>query len=139
MEISDNVIPSSNSEMAKNLFILGRYFYNDGYIDKARKMLNNIRNNAKNGGIYFANWDILMGWFAKEPYEVAIVGKDFEVKRKEFETYYLPHVFLCGGEAEGKLPMLENKGRKGETTIYVCQNESCQRPVQEVSDALRQI
>jgi len=139
MELSDNVIPSSNSEMAKNLFVLGRYFYNDEFVEKARKMLNGIRTHSKNGGIYFANWDILMAWFASEPYEVAIVGPDCETKRKELETHYLPNVFICGGETEGKLPMLENKLRKDETIIYVCQNESCQRPVHKVNNALKQI
>ncbi|MCK5704895.1 MAG: thioredoxin domain-containing protein, partial [Cyclobacteriaceae bacterium] len=39
MEISDNVIPSSNSQMAKNLFVLGQYFYNDDYIQKSKTML----------------------------------------------------------------------------------------------------
>ena len=102
-------------------------------------MLNGIRTHSKNGGIYFANWDILMAWFASEPYEVAIVGPDFETKRKELEAHYLPNVFICGGETEGKLPLLENKLRKGETIVYVCQNESCQRPVQEVNDAMKQI
>ena len=139
MELSDNVIPSSNSEMAKNLFVLGRYFYNDEFVEMTRKMLNGIRTHSKNGGIYFANWDILMAWFASEPYEVAIVGPDFETKRKELEAHYLPNVFICGGETEGKLPLLENKLRKGETIVYVCQNESCQRPVQEVNDAIKQI
>lgn len=138
MEISDNVIPSSNSQMAKNLFILGHYYYRDEYIDIARKMLNNIKENAMHGGIYYANWDTLMAWFAVEPYEVAIVGKDCEAKRKEFETHYLPNVFLSGGEQEGKLALLHDKLTE-ETTIYVCRNKTCQRPVNEVTEALKQI
>jgi len=62
MEISDNVISSSNSEMAKNLFILGRYFYDEEYVLTARKMLNNVKSHAINGEIYYANWDILLAW-----------------------------------------------------------------------------
>ncbi|MDR3653945.1 MAG: thioredoxin domain-containing protein [Paludibacter sp.] len=139
MEISDNVIPSSNSEMAKNLFILSRYYYNDSFSKIALNMLNNVRAHAKNGGIYYANWDILLGWFAREPFEIAIVGDDFESKRKEFEKHYLPHVFLSGGKHESALPLLEGKLREGETTIYVCQNESCKQPVHDVSEALKQI
>ena len=139
MEISDNVISSSNSEMAKNLFILGRYFYNDTYVNLAQKMLNNVKSHAMNGEFYYANWDILMSWFALEPYFVAIVGKNFEIKRKEFDTYYLPHVFLAGGKTEGRLSLLEGKLREGETTIFVCQNNSCRLPVTEVSEAINQI
>ncbi|HEY6913552.1 MAG TPA: thioredoxin domain-containing protein [Paludibacter sp.] len=139
MEISDNVIPSSNSEMAKNLFILGHYFYKDEYIDMARKMQENVRHHAQNGGIYYANWDILLCWLAREPHEVTILGKKSEAKRKEFEMHYLPDVFLSGGEAEGNIPALKDKLIEGETTIYVCRNNTCQRPVNDVNEALKQI
>jgi len=139
MEISDNVIPSSNSEMAKNLFILGHYFYKDDYIEMARKMQENVRHHALNGGIYYANWDILLCWFARNPHEVTILGKKSEAKRKEFEVHYLPDVFLSGGEKEGDLPVLQGKLIEGETTIYVCQNNTCQRPVNEVNEAIKQI
>ncbi|MBI9054922.1 MAG: thioredoxin domain-containing protein [Bacteroidales bacterium] len=139
MELMDNVIPASNSEMAKNLFVLGKYFYNDDYILKSEKMLSNVKENALKSGAYFANWDILMAWFASEPYEIAIVGKDFEAKRKELDQHYLPNVFLSGGKNEGTLSLLKNKNIKGQTTIYVCQNRTCKLPVTEVAEALKQI
>jgi len=139
MELSDNVIPSSNSEMAKNLFLLGQYLHNDSFIEMARKMLGNIKQHALESGVYYANWDILMSWFAAEPYEVAIVGKDCDSKRKEFDNYYLPQVFLSGGKSEGKSAILEGKMVEGKTIIYVCRNKVCQQPVSEVKDALKQI
>jgi len=139
MEISDNVISSSNSEMAKNLFILGKYFYNDEYLKQSLKMMNNIKSHALNGEYYYANWDILMSWFAVEPYFVAIVGNDYELKRKEFDTCYLPNVFFSGGKDEGNLMLLEGKYKPGQTTIFVCQNNSCRMPVTEVTDALKLI
>ena len=139
MEISDNVISSSNSEMAKNLFILGKYFYYDEYINYSRKMMNNIKSHAVNGEYYYANWDILMSWFAVEPYFVAIVGNDFELKRKEFDNHYLPNVFLSGGKDEGTLMLLEGKYKAGQTMIFVCQNNSCRMPVTDVTEALNLI
>jgi uncharacterized protein YyaL (SSP411 family) len=139
MEIADNVIPSSNSQMAKNLFVLGHYFYDDAYIQTAKRMLNNVKQEALKSGVYYANWDILMTWFANEPYEVAIVGKDYETKRKEIDKHYFPNVFLSGGKNEGGLSLLESKLIKGQTTIYVCQNKACQLPVTEVKEALKQI
>jgi uncharacterized protein YyaL (SSP411 family) len=139
MELSDNVISSSNSEMAKNLFLLGHYFYDDEFVQLSRRMLNNIRNHAINGEIYYANWDILMAWFAVEPYFVAIVGKDYEAKRKEFDQYYLPNVFLAGGKTEGTLSLLEGKLQVGQTTIFVCQDNLCKLPVTEVKEAIAQL
>ena len=139
MEIADNVIPSSNSEMAKNLFILGEYFYNDVYISMSRKMLNNVKKNIMVGGAYYGNWDILLAWFVSEPYVVAIIGKEFEAKRKEFEQFYLPNVFLSGGRDEGELLLHKNTLIKGQTTIYVCQNKVCNRPVTDVRDAIKNV
>jgi len=139
METSDNVIPASNSEMAKNLFILGHYFCSDDFISKSRKMLDNVKQNTLNGGPYFANWDILMSWFASPPYEVAILGNEYETRLKEFHRYYLPDVFLSGGKKEGRLSLHEGKLVDGQTTIYVCQDKTCRMPVTEVQEALKQI
>ncbi len=139
MEVTDNVIPASNSEMAKNLFLLGNYFYYDAYINMSKQMLNNVKQNAIEGGAYYANWDVLMSWFASPPYEVAILGDNFESKRKEFNKHYLPNVFLSGGIDEGRLSLLDGKLVEGQTTIFVCQDKTCARPVTEVEEALKQI
>jgi uncharacterized protein YyaL (SSP411 family) len=139
MEVTDNVIPASNSEIAKNLFLLGSYYYNDEYISMSSKMLNNVKQNALKGGAYYANWDVLMSWFASPPYEVAILGDDFESILQEFHKHYLPHVFLSGGRDEGRLSLLEGKLIDGQTTIYVCKDKVCKLPVTELKEALVQI
>jgi len=139
MELSDNVIPASNSEMAKNLFILGKYFYNEDYINKSEVMLRNVKENALKSGPYYANWDLLMAWHVDDPFEIAIIGKDAELLRKEFQQYYLPNVLFSGGKNKGSLELLENKLIKGQTTIYVCQNKACKLPVTNVDDALKQL
>lgn len=139
MEVSDNVIASSNSEMAKNLFVLGHYFNNDTYINQSKTMLNNVKASTFKSGIYYANWDVLMAWFVSPPYEIAIVGKDFEAQRKALDKHYLPNTFLSGGKNEGTLPLLKGKKVEGQTTLYVCQNKACQLPVTTVEKALEQI
>ena len=139
MEISDNVIPSSNSEMGKNLFVLGHYFYNDQFITMSSKMLNNVRQNALQGGIYYANWDILMDWFASAPYELSIVGKNSDLLRKELNAYFLPNIILSGTKSESNLPVLGGKWSEDETLIYVCRNHVCQAPVSDLSAALQMI
>ena len=132
-------MPASNSQMAKNLFVLGQYFYDSDYVARSRKMLNNVKENTLKSGTYYANWDVLMSWFVSPPYSVAILGDDFEAKRKEFNSHYYPNVFFSGGKKEGKLGLLENKLIPGQTTIYVCQNNSCKYPVTEVNAAVKQL
>ena len=139
MEISDNVIPSSNSEMAKNLFLMGRYLYNDNYIKMSKTMLNNVKESTIKGSSYFSNWGILMSWLSSETYDVSIVGKDCQLLRKQLNQYYLPNVFISGGLEEGDMLILEGKLLPNETTIYVCQNNTCKLPVNSVDKALKQL
>ena len=139
MEIEDNVIPSSNSEMAKNLFLLGHYFFEDDYLKQAARMFEKVRADALENGVYYANWNALLGWLVHEPYEVVIAGSDHSKVRREFDRQFLPHVLLSGGGQEGNLPLIKNKMIAGQTTIYVCQNRTCKLPVTEVEAALKQI
>ena len=139
MEVSDNVIPSSNSEMARNLFALGHFYYNEDYIAKARQMLINVEEDVQRNIYFYSNWGILEACFAGTFYEVAIVGDEFMSKRQELDQYYLPDVILLGGKTEGTLELLENKLVAGQTTIYVCRNKVCKLPATDISNAIRQI
>lgn len=136
MELTDNVTPASNSEMAKNLFVLSKYFDMPEYEDIAFKMGSNLKENALNHGIYYANWDILMAWFVSQPFEVSIVGKDFKSKLMELNQNYLPQVFVSGGDGESSLPILKNKLIDGKTLIYVCHNKVCQQPLDNTDAVL---
>ena len=139
MEIADNVIPSSNSEMAKNLFYLGHFFSNDAEIKTATQMLLNVQKNLQQQIYFYPNWGILEAGVVSGLYEVAIVGKDVDSKREMIGNYYLPNVLLTGTKEKSSLELLENKFVEGQTTIYVCQDKVCKRPVTEVKDAVQQI
>ncbi|MFM6925019.1 MAG: thioredoxin domain-containing protein, partial [Ferruginibacter sp.] len=139
MELSDNVIPSSNSEMAKNLFLLGHFLNKDNYISMAEQMLVNVEADVQRNIYFYANWGILQALFTSPLYEVAILGDDFKKIRQELDTYYLPNVILLGGKAEGNLALLKHKLLPGQTAIYVCRDKTCDMPVHETEEALKQI
>ncbi len=139
MEISDNVIPSSNSEMAKNLLLLGLYFENKNYGDQSMQLVKNVLDDVKKNLGYYSNWAQTMALQIKSPYEVAIAGNNWKEKLSEFQKHYLPNAIYLGGNTEGALPLLENKMVDGKTMIYVCENKTCQLPVEEVDKALKQI
>ena len=136
MEITDHVIPASNSTMALNLFHLGIYFKNDEYIEKSRQMLNNVKTNLLGGGIYYANWAILMSYFIEKPIEIAIVGENWLSQRKKLDRYYLPQAIFMGGVEEGKLPFMQNKLKSGKTLIYICRDNTCLSPVSDIDTAM---
>jgi len=139
MELADNVIPSSNSEMAKNLFLLGHYLDKEDYFSKAKQMLVNVEQDVQRNIYFYANWGMLQALFTSPLYEVAILGDDFKKKRQQIDEHYLPNVILLGAAAEGKLTLLENKMIAGQTTIYVCRDKTCGLPVTAVEKALQQI
>ncbi|MEQ9424944.1 MAG: thioredoxin domain-containing protein [Cyclobacteriaceae bacterium] len=130
-ETTDNVIPSSNSIMAKNLLKLGLYFTNDTYIEHARQMLANMESELEQNAWYYANWVSLMGNFTHPYYEVAIVGESHKNHRNELLQAYLPNVLVLGGSDEGSLDLLKNKLVDGRTMIYVCENKTCKLPVDQ--------
>lgn len=139
MEISDNVIPASNSAIAKDLYLLGLYFDKTDYLQKSAQMLHNVASAVKEDLPYYANWAQLMAWMAEEPYEVAIVGRDWKARRRQLDVHYLPQMILLGGTDEGTLALLKDKWVRGQTLIYVCRQKRCKLPVQEVSKALQQM
>jgi uncharacterized protein YyaL (SSP411 family) len=106
-EVTDNVIPGSNSAMARSLFYLGTYLYNDEYTSKAEQMLNNLAGNivSNRQPNFYSNWCQLYLDFVNRPYEVAIVGDDFEVKRNALMQNYIPNALLLGGKTEGNLEL----------------------------------
>ena len=139
MEIADNVIPSSNSEMAMNLYLLGKYFDNESYTLKAREMLNSVQKDLPGNIYYYSNWGILGIHFIHPLHEVAIVGEDWDSIRKTIDNSYLPDAIFLGGRDEGTLSLLKNKLVPGKTTIYVCVDRACKIPVNTAEEALRQI
>jgi uncharacterized protein YyaL (SSP411 family) len=138
-ESSDNVIPSSNSSMAKALYALGLLYDNEAYIQKSKKAINAVKDNVLQHPFFYANWAILSNWLITPPYEVAISGNESLNLRKQFGLKYLPSCVYTGSVANSTLPLLEDKYKEGETFIYVCRNKTCQLPVKQVDDALLQI
>jgi uncharacterized protein YyaL (SSP411 family) len=136
-DFEDNVIPSSNSTMARVLYDLGLYFYRDDYLERARAMLDRVAADpdAPTDPVYFANWGRLALDLADPPFEVAIVGPEAGRRRRELLRRYLPQARVLGGTGEGRLELLEGKYQPGRTLIYVCQNKVCKMPVEEVEAA----
>lgn len=136
-EIMDNVIPSSNSVMAHNLYKLGHFFDQQEYLDMSGQMLRNVQPQIKSYGSGYSNWASLLLNNVFGTFEIAVTGPEAEQKRAGIEKYYIPNKILLGGTS-GTLPLLNDKWA-AETKIYVCRNNTCLLPVTEVIDAIKQI
>ncbi|MCF6341266.1 MAG: thioredoxin domain-containing protein [Bacteroidales bacterium] len=138
IEISDNVIPSSNSVMAGLLLPLGVYFDREEYIDKAGQMLSNVLPQIDKQLSFSSNWGSLFCDFAFAPPEVVFTGKEAENLRKAFDRNFV-EALVAGSTNESSLPLLDKRIVKNESLIYVCRNRVCKLPVKSVAEALKQI
>jgi hypothetical protein len=139
IDTSDDVIPSSNSIMANNLFKLGHYYSNKRYAENASQMLHNVTEKAFQYGGVSSNWLTLYLNYIGDFYEVAISGKDAIDILKEFNEKYIPNKLIVGSTKDSNLPLLEYKFSENQTTIYVCIDGACQLPVTETDKAFQQI
>jgi len=136
-ELSDNVIPGSNSVTARVLYKLGILYDNNKYQEKASKMMASIEAHSLSGGqpSYYSNWLTLYYEMVYRPFEIAIVGDEAIKLSHEFQKGFHPDALFLGGKTEGSLSLLENKLQEGSTMIYVCQNRVCKFPVDNVQEA----
>jgi len=132
----DNVIPSSNSMMANNLFLLSHYFDNEYYLETAKSMLNNISPEFDSYPDGFSNWLDLMLKLSDSFYEVAIVGENALIKATEINKNFKPNKLIIGSLNESDLPLLKNRHIDGDTFIYVCVKKACRLPVKTTEEAL---
>lgn len=140
MEVSDNVIPASNSSMAKGLHQLGLLLENEEYLKISKQMLSNMQESFNNYLPAASNWGILLLRKSFPFYEVAIAGKDAENLLVNFHRQYLPNcLFLGDSNQSSTLSLLELKWVNDQTTIYVCENKVCQLPVTTIEKAMKQI
>lgn len=139
MELSDNVIPASNSSMAKGLFLLGEIYEDEHYSNISDQMLKNIEPQISQYLPGYSNWAMLSLQHLFPFYMIAIVGEEAQQKRITFDGEYIPNKMFVGSRKDSKLPPLALKYVNGKTMIYVCYNKSCQKPVETVKDALVQI
>lgn len=139
MELADNVIPSSNSVMAKNLFYLGHFTGNPDWIERSAKMLRQVKQEIIGYGGGYSNWMMLQLHFVFPFRELAIVGKTVDKTMHELRKSYLPNQIFAASPGPSELPLLQNRFVEGKTLIYICENNSCKLPVEDATEVIKQL
>ena len=139
VDFRDNVIPSSNSIMANNLFKLSHYYDSSKYLNTSLSMVKNISDQIEVYPNGFSNWMNLILNLNKNFYEIAIVGDNAIEKINELNKNYLPNKIVIGSFGDNSLPLLKNRYIEGETMIYVCVKKACKMPVKTIKEALKLI
>ncbi|MCO5258871.1 MAG: thioredoxin domain-containing protein [Crocinitomicaceae bacterium] len=136
MEISDNVIPASNSIMANNLHQLGFLFERSEWIQDARQQLANIYDNMDQYGSMYSNWGILLLNTCNPFFEVVLTGNT-EKNAANWHKGYHPNTLIAYQSDE--IPLGKGKAGK-EDLFFICNEQSgCFAPISELDEALKLI
>ena len=140
-EIFDNVIPSSNSVMATNLYWLSHLLDIERFKEVCFKMMARIKKMLPTDLTYLCNWASLYSYIISPTAEIAIAGDYYLKYRKEIDKTFLPNSVFAGTSSYSNLSILKGRYPKDgwETTIFVCRNKTCNIPVYNTIDAIKQL
>lgn len=129
-ELSDNVIPASNSILANLLYDLGIYWANTHWMDISKLMLKRILHGAANQWPYHANWAILLGKITRGCFEVVISGSNGPQLFAAFCSKYQPNILPgLAKHAQSEIPSFKNRFLDNkEAVFYICKGEQCSLP-----------
>jgi len=137
MELQDNVIPASNSQMAINLYKLGIYFEINEWQDRSRKMVSSMKKLSESYGSAYGNWLQLGLQLSLPSREVVICGENALPLRSHIsDQYFFPGTLLAGCTQQENIPLTKSRLVKGKSLIYVCIDNTCQLPVTTADGAL---
>ena len=137
VETRDNVIPSSNSVMAHNLFRLGHLLAEREYLDLSVSMMKHMQGRFDQYPQGFANWGRLILLHLNPFYEIVVAGPSANSLRGLLSSEYLPHAMVVGSTGASGLPLFQNRFENDKTRIFVCRDNVCQLPLENPEDAKR--
>ena len=138
-EYRDNVIPASNSIMAKNLFKLSHYYDLPEAREAAKQMLKNVLPELEQYPGSFSNWLDLLANYQNDYFEIVVMGNNAPVVIEEINAEYIPNKLVAGSTKPSDSYLLEGRFVDGETFIYVCVNNTCKLPMRDTSQALEAV
>jgi uncharacterized protein YyaL (SSP411 family) len=141
-EVYDGAVPSGNAVMAINLYCLGILFDLPNWRERSVKMCTLLQQTVSRYPGSFGLWATIMQTLCYGLPEIAIIGGNFAVLRTDVLRRFLPIHVLQSAPTEPSdrnFPLLSHKPYSAVAAqIFLCQEYSCQQPVNEV-DALMQI
>jgi len=138
-ELFDNVIPASNSILARCFHQLSLLTYQENYGKIAARLLGGMKELILKEPGFLCNWANFYLESLVPTAEIGIVGKGAKQKALALLANYLPNTVLAWSESPTEsVPLLQGKvgDAAGNALIYVCVHRSCRQPVSNLQDAL---
>src|SRR5260221_456465 len=139
-EVYDGAIPSGNSMMASNLLYLSVVFDEPDWLDRAFRMASALSRPVSSHPGSFGVWATLFQAFTYTIPEVVVTGRRPEKTRKEFLEHLIPYrVFQSTDRENTQFPLLLDKLIGEGSLIFLCENYSCQLPVNAIATVIRNL
>lgn len=139
MEVNDNVIPSSNSVMAHNLFSLGLLTGRMEWINRSEQMVHNVYDGMEMYGSGYSNWAILLQRMIKGQKEVVFAGSNANEAIAAFREQIDVPVLLARAKENSTLSICQGRHSTDDLVIYVCEKGACSLPVKSVAEAISRV
>jgi hypothetical protein len=135
-EVYDGAQPSGNAVMAENMHRLGLYFDKSEWREKTSVMISSLGNAVVRYPTSFGVWACLLIELTVGTTEIAIISEEPHAVLRQALKEYIPHkIIMSGSDGSNSFPLLSGKEKTDQTSIFLCQNYSCEIPVSSV-DAL---
>lgn len=136
-EKSDNVIPAASSVYARLLLRLAAHTGQTALRQRAEGMvLRILPETGSTGWLYFGGWGQAALLCTEPMREMAITGPKAAAWSKTLRRSYQPQSVWAFGAGNGH-PLLENRQSETETRLFICENQSCLSPIDQLSQALK--
>ena len=136
-EVYDGAQPSGNAVMAENMHRLGLYFDKNEWRGKSSGMINSLGNAVVRYPTSFGVWACLFLELTVGTSEIAIISVEPHAVLRQALKEYIPHKIIMAGTGESNsFPLLSGKEKTDQTSIFLCQNYSCEIPVSSVAALL---
>jgi uncharacterized protein len=130
IEVYDGATPAANSVMANNLLYLSIVFDNKEWYKKAFSMIESLKTIIEKYPNSFGVWAASAINIAAGINEIVIIGTDMIPQLQEVLLAYLPNKILQAAKASSKMPLLVDKPVFNKTSLYLCRNFECKKPVE---------
>ncbi|WP_198661738.1 thioredoxin domain-containing protein [Lewinella sp. IMCC34183] len=135
----DNALPSGNSQMAHNLYRLGRLTGEAAYTGRAERMVEAMRGALQRYPGSFAGWGLTALLLGAPERDLVVTGPGAKAAAREFLSHYRPGLLIVASEVDrGDLPLLRNR-YLSELRYFVCKNRTCHLPVTTAEEARHQL
>jgi uncharacterized protein YyaL (SSP411 family) len=139
VELTDSVIPSSNSVIAYDLLYLSHYFENDVWKKISNRMILRQKESLSQNSSSYSHWASLYLTHTHPLFEVAINGPKTAAFTRKMKADFLPNTLYAGSERDSTLPILKNRHKESETLIYICKDKVCSAPIGSPEKAIELI